>query len=132
MLTVGWDLTADQGLHLGGWQLDDVCVVANVNSVCGDGIKSRTEGCDDGHANADKPNTCRTYCLRPACGDGIVDDGEECDRGQGGDGTCSATCQAIELPTLGGCCSTSGGPGGSLALGAIVLGLLGRRRRRDR
>ena len=37
---VRWDLTADDGLNLGGWQLDDVCVVANVNSVCGDGVKT--------------------------------------------------------------------------------------------
>lgn len=130
VFTVGWDLTSDEGLHLGGWHLDDVCVVANINSVCGDGVKSPTEGCDDGGANADRPDTCRSYCLRPACGDSIVDSGEECDHGPGGDNTCSASCEIVELPTLGGCCSASGGgAGGALALGAVVGGLLLRRRR---
>lgn len=129
-LTVRWELTADQGLQLGGWQVDDVCIVANVNSVCGDGVKSVTEGCDSGVDNADAPNACRTYCLRPACGDGIVDDGEQCDVGPGGDGACSAACQDITLPELGGCCSADGGPGGSLALAGALGALLLRRRRR--
>jgi len=128
--TVGWDLTADDGLHLGGWHLDDVCIVANIHSVCGDGVRTPTEGCDDGGANADAPDTCRTYCLRPACGDRIVDTGEECDHGDGGDATCSSACQELELPTLGGCCSTGGGSAGAFALSALVGGLVLRRRRR--
>ena len=127
---VGWELHADQGLHLGGWQLDDVCIVANINSVCGDGVKTPTEGCDEGVANADVPNACRTYCQRPSCGDEIVDANEECDHGLGGDATCSAQCRVIELPTLGGCCSASGGPGASVGLSALVGGLVLRRRRR--
>ncbi len=129
--TVGWDLHADDGLHLGGWQLDDVCIVANINSVCGDGVRTPTEGCDEGAANADRPDTCRTYCLRPACGDQILDTGEECDHGDA-DATCSAACKELELPTLGGCCSTGGGGAGSLALGALVGGLVLRRRRTTR
>lgn len=130
---VRWDLTADDGLNLGGWQLDDVCIVANVNSVCGDGVKTPTEGCDEGLGNADLPNACRTYCQLPACGDGILDDHEECDRGLDGDASCTPMCTAKEIPTLGGCCSTSGGPAGSFALGAMVAGLFlvgGHRRRR--
>jgi hypothetical protein len=132
-LQVGWELTSDQGLHLGGWQLDDVCIVANVNSVCGDGVRTPTEGCDLGPANSDKPDSeCRTFCLRATCGDNIVDSNEECDRGLG-DNTCSAQCKEIDLPTLGGCCSINGGGGGSggaIALGAFVAGLVLRRRRR--
>ncbi len=128
-LQVGWELSSDAGLHLGGWQLDDVCIVANVNSVCGDGVRSPTEGCDLGPANSDEPDSeCRTFCLRPTCGDYIVDSGEECDHGLG-DNTCSAQCKQIELPELGGCCSTGGGSGGSIALGAFVAGLVLRRRR---
>lgn len=34
-LDIGFDLTSDQGLELGGWAIDDLCVVANVTSVCG-------------------------------------------------------------------------------------------------
>jgi uncharacterized protein (TIGR03382 family) len=131
VFSVGWDLHADEGLHLGGWQLDDVCIVANIHSICGDGVKSRTEACDDGVANADKPNMCRSYCLRPACGDQIVDSMEECDHGEG-DATCSSSCKAIELPTLGGCCSASGGGTASFAMSALVGGLVLRRRRRTR
>lgn len=130
---VRWDLTSDEGLNLGGWQLDDVCLVANVNSICGDGVKTPTEGCDEGKDNEDAPGKCRTYCQTPTCGDEIVDINEECDRGLAGDGTCSAACTRIEIPDLGGCCSTGGGAAGSLTLGALVGGLVlvpWRRRRR--
>lgn len=132
-LTVRWELTADTGLAYGGWQLDDVCIVANLTSICGDGVKTRTEACDDGPDNADAPGACRTYCQLPSCGDRIVDDGEECDRGLEGDGTCTATCTKITIPDLGGCCSTTGGgAAGSFALGAMVGLVLLRRRRRRR
>jgi fibro-slime domain-containing protein len=67
-------------------------------SVCGDGIKTRTEACDDGKAN----NTggygkCNADCtLGARCGDGVVqgDQGEQCDDGNlvDGDG-CSPTCK---------------------------------------
>ena len=125
-LNVRWSLVSDEGLNLGGWQIDDVCVVANPNSICGDGVKTNTESCDEGSANADLPNKCRTYCKLPACGDGIVDVGEECDQGSATD-TCSATCKVIAVDT-GGCCSASGGSG-SLVLGLGVILLAMRRRR---
>jgi len=123
-LTVGWDLTANSGLQLAGWALDDVCIVANPKSICGDGIKTVYEQCDDGSGNADEPDQCRTYCKSPACGDGIVDTGEECDDGSATE-TCNEKCKIT--PTGGGCCSTSGGGAGSLLLGALVFGLLRRR-----
>ena len=126
-LNVRWSLVSDAGLNLGGWQLDDVCVVANPNSICGDGVKTTTESCDDGAANADAPNKCRTYCKLPACGDSIVDSSEECDEGSATE-TCSAKCKVIVVASEG-CCSASGGRG-SLALGLGVLLLATRRRRR--
>ena len=101
--------------------------------MCGDGVKTPTEGCDSGKDNADAPDACRTYCQLPSCGDDIVDEGEQCDRGADGDASCTPMCMDKEIPTLGGCCSTSGGPAGSFALGAITFGLLfvgGHRRRR--
>lgn len=125
-LNIEFSLASDEGLNLGGWSLDDVCVVANPNSICGDGVKTVTESCDDGSANADLPDHCRTYCKAPACGDSIVDTGEECDEGSGTE-TCSAMCKVITVED-GGCCSTSGGSG-SLVLSIGVLGLLRRRRR---
>lgn len=132
-IDIAWDLSSDEGLQFGGWAIDDVCVVANVNSVCGDGVVSAHEACDDGPNNADAPNACRTYCQTPTCGDNIVDDGEQCDDGPTGDGSCTSTCALVEPPSLGGCCSAERGAGGGpCALAAAVLGLVLRRRRRPR
>jgi hypothetical protein len=126
-VTVRWDLRSDGGLEFGGWQLDDVCIVANPNSICGDSIKTPTEQCDNGSMNADLPDVCRTDCRMPTCGDYITDSGEECDEGSAGTADCSDTCQAISLDS-GGCCSTGGGQG-SVGLSLLVGILLLRRRR---
>src|SRR5262245_33038853 len=128
VLKVVWDLATDEGLNLGGWQIDDVCVVASLDSICGDGVRSPYEQCDDGAGNADAPGAnCRTYCMRAACGDGIVDPLEECDPGPDGSDECSAQCTFIDKG--GGCCSSSRGAGGSLFLASLVLFGLRRRRR---
>ena len=132
---------SDPGLQFGGWALDDVCVVANVHSICGDGERSPTEACDDAAQNANVPNACRTWCALPACGDGILDDHEQCDVGAAGDADCSSTCQLIPHlppPDGGGCCSTGTGavtdPSGTgAATGlALVMGAVLARRRRHR
>ena len=101
-----FELDSDPGLELGGWTIDDVCLV----SLAGPG-----------------PATC---------GNGVVDPGEQCDDGNttSGDG-CSSTCQdETTMPgkkSGGGCCSASGGATGSIALALMTLGLVfGRRRRR--
>ncbi len=133
-VTVSWELASDEGLELGGWQLDDVCIVANPNSICGDGVKTSTEQCDAGAENQDQPDVCRTDCRLPTCGDSIVDSAEECDDGPDGTDTCSQKCEIIDVPD-GGCCSASGGEAGTLALAGCVGLLLaggGRRRRRRR
>src|SRR5262249_23812590 len=120
-LQIAFDLSSDEGLNLGGWQIDDLCVVANVNAICGDGVKSPTEQCDEGPANPDKPNAAAgTYCRPPACGDGIVDKGEECDEGTAGSTTCSSDCKQVDVPGQGGCCGASRSPGTSLALASFV------------
>ena len=126
---VQFELTTDQGLQLGGWALDDVCIVANRNSICGDGVKSRTEQCDNGPANADVPGSCRTYCRLPTCGDAILDEGEVCDDGEAGSPACTPQCLPLE-PVESGCCSTGRGAHGALALGTLVGLLVFRRRRR--
>ncbi|MDQ3337341.1 MAG: hypothetical protein M4D80_19440 [Myxococcota bacterium] len=133
-LNVAFDLTTDEGLQLGGWQIDDLCVVANVNSICGDGVKTPTEECDDGAANLDEPGKCRSYCRLPTCGDNITDTNEDCDDGLEGSDDCTKLCAAKDGSTIGGCCSSSRGTGGALALGALVGVLLfvPRRRRRAR
>jgi len=71
-------------------------------SVCGDGIKTRSEACDDGTAkNTGGYGKCKSDCtLGPRCGDGVLqaDQGEQCDDGNlvNGD-TCSSTCQATSV-----------------------------------
>jgi len=65
--------------------------------ICGDGIVSLGEQCDDG-VNDGGYGECATGCvIGPYCGDGITQDTEECDDGNrlSFDG-CSATCR-VEL-----------------------------------
>jgi fibro-slime domain-containing protein len=52
-------------------------------SVCGDGVVTPDEECDDGAANADDAyNGCTTQCERSSfCGDGTVNGPEVCDDG---------------------------------------------------
>jgi cysteine-rich repeat protein len=64
-------------------------------NVCGDGVVSGEEQCDDGN-NFDGDG-CNAGCKREGedvCGDGIITAGEECDDGNTVDGDgCSATCK---------------------------------------
>ena len=118
-LNLKFDLKSDPGLQLGGWTIDDLCVVANTKSICGDGIKSAFEQCDDGANNSDAADACRTTCRAPTCGDLIVDSTEQCDAGPDGDATCGKDCQLVAATDGGGGCST-GGSSGSLLLAALV------------
>jgi len=70
-------------------------------SVCGDGIKTSTEVCDDGK-NTGGYNQCAPGCVfGPRCGDGIVqaDAGEQCDDGNflDNDG-CAPDCRSLGGP----------------------------------
>ncbi|MBL4635069.1 MAG: DUF4215 domain-containing protein [Kofleriaceae bacterium] len=133
-----FELKTDQGLELGGWNIDDFCIVANQNSVCGDSRLYGPEECDEGGANSDtEPNACRTSCLAPSCGDGVVDSGETCDDGNTEDGDrCSNSCL---LPggseNTGDCGCTVGAyrpwtKGNSLLLLLAFMGFWAVRRRR--
>lgn len=68
-------------------------LLTTCQSVCGDGVKTPDEVCDDGTAkNTGGYGKCNADCTRgPFCGDGIVqtDQGEECDSTPG----CSADCR---------------------------------------
>lgn len=64
--------------------------------ICGDGIKTKNEACDDG-TNEGGYGKCGPNCqLGPRCGDGVVqsEQGEECDDGNlvDGDG-CTPACK---------------------------------------
>ena len=69
-------------------------LITTCHSVCGDGIKTPDEVCDDGTANnTGAYGKCAPDCSKrgPFCGDGIVqaDQGEQCDSTPG----CSADCR---------------------------------------
>jgi cysteine-rich repeat protein len=67
--------------------VDEVCVAP----VCGDGIVSEGEECDDG--NLDNTDNCVEGCTTAVCGDGFVGPGEGCDDGNMvDDDTCSNAC----------------------------------------
>jgi cysteine-rich repeat protein len=141
---VSFDLTSDDGFELGGWTLDDVCIVGFAPPVppieCGNAIVEDGEECDDGSDNGSEPNACRADCTLATCGDGVLDAGEECDDGgvAPGDG-CSATCRDEAPPAVveagGGCACEAAGrsaplsPAAWLAVGALVAAA---RRRRSR
>jgi uncharacterized protein (TIGR03382 family) len=49
-MQVSWSLTSDAVFELGGWNLDDVCLVGlSKLPKCGDGILDPDEQCDDGN-----------------------------------------------------------------------------------
>lgn len=132
---IKYELKSDAGLEFGGWTIDDFCIVANANAICGDGEVFGSEECDEGDANSDtEADSCRTSCLAPMCGDGILDTGETCDDGNTEDGDgCSSNC--LPPGTDGDCGCTVGasmpwtGRHSLLALLAVV-GLIAIRRRR--
>ena len=67
-----------------------------VPTLCGDGLTTGAEACDDG--NTQSGDGCDENCTTTACGNGIVTAGEACDDGgtSAGDG-CGATC-LVEAP----------------------------------
>jgi fibro-slime domain-containing protein len=64
--------------------------------VCGDGIVSLGEECDDG-ANDGGYGECDAGCvLGPYCGDGILQEGEDCDDGNRAEGdSCGSACRVL-------------------------------------
>jgi len=87
------------------------------SDVCGDGIRTRFEFCDDGAAqNTGEYGQCNDSCtdLGPHCGDGIVqEEFEDCDNGEnlGGMNGCNSDCttgpfcgDGIRQPDLGESC----------------------------
>jgi len=56
-----FELTSDAGLHMGGWTIDDLCVVGYVPvNVCGDAVLELGEDCDDG--NTKNGDGCSKTC----------------------------------------------------------------------
>lgn len=107
---VKYEIASDGGLELGGWTIDDFCIVAVPSSICGDGQVSGAEECDDGSANSNgNADACRKNCRVATCGDQVVDSDESCDDGNLiEDDGCSNECVAPGADS-GGCgCQTPG------------------------
>jgi len=134
-VNIKYEIDTDRGFNLGGWTLDDFCIVAYTASVCGDGVATGIEQCDDGDGNGDAADACRADCTSATCGDNIVDTGEECDEA-GED--CTDLCTRPEgFSEDGGDCGCvvggrdSAPTGGLLLLGlGLMLAWTVRRRRR--
>jgi cysteine-rich repeat protein len=61
-VSVSWSLSSDFGKELGGWTLDDVCIVGLVKVArCGDGEVDYNEQCDDG--NHESNDGCASDCI---------------------------------------------------------------------
>jgi cysteine-rich repeat protein len=61
-LQLAWNLDTDFGKELGGWTIDDVCVVGVTKiPYCGDGEVDIDEQCDDG--NRDDEDGCTATCI---------------------------------------------------------------------
>ena len=69
---------------------------SDCTAICGDGIVSAGEQCDDG-VNDGGYGECGAGCVLGAyCGDGVVQTGEDCDDGNLFDGdTCPASCRIL-------------------------------------
>ena len=75
-----WTLASDFSKQLGGWSLDDVCLVGfDKSAVCGDGIVDIGEQCDDG--NTTNGDGCSSTCRNE-----ITAGGGGCAAGGGGGG----------------------------------------------
>ena len=104
------------------------------DSICGDGIVTAAEACDDGE-NLGGYNGCMPGCqqLGPYCGDGVVTAPEErCDYADpAGAGPCTPACEAgpycgdgVRQPELGEQCDSgprNGAPGSSCSEACLLV-----------
>jgi cysteine-rich repeat protein len=89
---IEWRYRKDGSVNTG----EDAAWIDNVRLLSD---AAEPEECDEGEANADEADVCRTNCRLPTCADGIVDTGEECDDGNDvAEDGCSNNCR---LPACG-------------------------------
>ena len=65
---LSFELTADDGLNFGGWNLDNVCLVGTPLQACGNGTTEGAESCDDG--NTADGDGCSATCSNEEGGGG--------------------------------------------------------------
>jgi len=72
---------------------------SDCSAVCGDGVLSFGEECDDG-VNDGGYGECDVGCkLGPFCGDGVVQEPEDCDTGPNGNNVTCAGCRMLVPPS---------------------------------
>ncbi len=130
-LRVGWDIISDAGLELGGWNIDDVCVYALLDTTGGDtgGGDTGEPAGDGGSAGSDggsagdggSSSGGDTGLLGDDTGSSSAGDGGSSADDTGGSGEQKGGC---------GCASTPANPAPALGLASFLLGLVGLRRRR--
>ncbi|MBC8067905.1 MAG: DUF4215 domain-containing protein [Deltaproteobacteria bacterium] len=132
-VSVGFTLASDGGLQLGGWNVDEVCVVGfdPSGAICGNAVLEGTEQCDDG--NFQVGDGCSDACVA----EGVTDTGEDSDSftddGGSDDGDTDTDTDGAGFDGDGllgrGCgCNGSGGRDASGLL--LVMLALGYRRQR--
>jgi MYXO-CTERM domain-containing protein len=131
---LGFGLDSDGGLEMGGWTIDELCVVGYQPVVapgCGNGVVDVGEQCDDG--NVVSGDGCSAQCQLedPGSSDG-GDDGSEGDDGSSDDGDDDPGLTDDGRLLDRGCTCQARSEGGLPAgFGALALLLLGWRRRRS-
>ncbi|MBA3817439.1 MAG: hypothetical protein H0X17_00980 [Deltaproteobacteria bacterium] len=72
-VSISWTLATDPTRELGGWNLDEICLVGLAKrAICGDTILDDGEECDDGNRAAG--DDCSPTCLEVSAG-GCCDTG---------------------------------------------------------
>ncbi|MEZ4380969.1 MAG: MYXO-CTERM sorting domain-containing protein [Nannocystaceae bacterium] len=127
-VSLAFALNSDGGLEMGGWTIDDLCVVgvqtAAPAGVCGDGALDPGEGCDDG--NVADGDGCSASCT-PETATPDTDTDADTD-------TDSSATAGFDVDLIDRGCVCAADPRGSGRSGAwlalLLLGLGLRRRRR--
>ena len=121
-IDIRFEMKSDAGLEMGGWKIDDFCLIGVGKGPC----------FDCAQADDDCPD-----CIEAVCGNGVIDPGETCDDGnlEGGD-NCPVDCIDLlvvaKTPTTSAGCQSAGSPSqqfGAYSLLLFALGIALRRRR---
>jgi MYXO-CTERM domain-containing protein len=128
---VAFAMASDGGLELGGWTVDDFCVVGvqpTTGPFCGNAVVDAGEGCDDGNLLAG--DGCDAACQIEGGGTDEGGSGDEQSDTSDGSGSDDAGQDDDGLVGRGCGCTTRGSDPRPLAFALVGFGALALRRRR--